>query len=263
MQGLGGSESSVPASDGHRPDPDLVAFERASLHFWRPHEQRPIGGWIWRYSNGGSQRANSVATLDDPGMELRQAIATAEMLYAERGAPAWFQVTEVSQPVGLDAELARRGYGINDACVTLALTLPEEASHLETDVEISETLSDAWFEAYADVITPDRRAQARAILGRVPGPRAFCALRRNGRVVATALAVALGPVARIKCVATLAAARRTGAAEKVMEAALGWAAGAGANRVGLGVTEANTAARALYTKLGFTIAGRYHIRARD
>ena len=56
------------------PDPDLEAIERVSIHFWRPHEQRMIGGWIWRYSNGGSQRANSVATLDEPGMDLDEAL---------------------------------------------------------------------------------------------------------------------------------------------------------------------------------------------
>ena len=81
--------------------------------------------------------------------------------------------------------------------------------------------------------------------------------------VVPALCVALGPIARIKCVATLAGARRTGAAEAVMHTAMSWAKSAGARRVALGVTEANGPARQLYAKLGFTLAGRYHIRARS
>jgi ribosomal protein S18 acetylase RimI-like enzyme len=245
------------------PDPDLEAIERVSIHFWRPHEQRMIGGWIWRYSSGGSQRANSVATLDEPGMDLDEAIATAEGLYRERGAPAWFQINEISRPQGLDRVLASRGYGVNDPCVTLARPLSTECPAPAPDTTIESDLTDAWFETYASVITPDRRAQARAILERVPAPRAFCALRRNGTIVATALCVALGPIARIKCVATLAGARRTGAGEAVMHTAMSWAAAAGARWVALGVTEANTPARRLYAKLGFTLAGRYHIRARS
>jgi ribosomal protein S18 acetylase RimI-like enzyme len=254
-----------PASSGSAPpgaDPDLEAIERASIRFWQPHEQRMIGGWIWRYSNGGSQRANSVATLDDPGMDLGEAIAVAERLYRERGAPAWFQVTEVSRPADLDRVLESRGYAVSDPCVTLAKSLGAEEAAAAPDTSIDSNLTDAWFETYASVITPDRRAQARAILERVPLPRAFCLLRRNGTPVATALCVVSGPIARIKCVATLAAARRTGAAEAVMQTALSWAAAAGARRAALGVTEANAPARALYAKLGFTLAGRYHIRAR-
>jgi GNAT superfamily N-acetyltransferase len=243
-------------------DPDLEAIERASIRFWQPHEQRMIGGWIWRYSNGGSQRANSVATLDEPGMELDQAIAVAERLYRERGAPAWFQVTEVSRPADLDRILESRGYAVSDPCVTLARPLGREEAAPAPDIAIDSNLTDGWFETYASVITPDRRAQARAILERVPLPRAFCMLRRNGIPVATALCVVSGPIARIKCVATLAAARRTGAAEAVMQTAMSWAASAGARRMALGVTEANAPARALYAKLGFTLAGRYHIRAR-
>src|SRR5262249_34267603 len=110
--------------------------------------------------------------------------------------------------------------------------------------------------------TPDRRAQARAILDRLPEPRAFLSYRRGNEVLATALCLTLGDVARVKCVATRAAARRTGAAEAVMRAAMAWATSPGGQTLGLGVTAENAPAQALYAKLGFTLLGRYHVRVK-
>lgn len=245
---------------------DLLAIEQASARLWLAHEQQPMGGWLWRYSHGGSQRANSVATLADPAMDVGRAIAAAELLYRKHGAPAWFQITEVSVPSGLDAELAKRGYVVRDRCETLAcvLSVPNLSSPSASgEIEMSSALTPAWFATYASTITPDRRAQAQAILERVPAPRAFCGLRRDGELIATTLCAVDGSVARIKCVATRDAARRTGAAEAVVRAALGWAARGGARIASLGLTATNTPAQTLYAKLGFTLAGRYHIRAKD
>src|SRR5262249_3070389 len=158
-----------------------------------------------------------------------RAIVAAEDLYRERGAPALFQITEVSGPAGLDAALAERGYGIQEHCTTLARPAVKdgEAAAIPAGVEVSKELTADWFDTYTSVITPDRRAQARAILDRLPEPRAFLSYRRGNEVLATALCLTLGDVARVKCVATRAAARRTGAAEAVMRAAMAWATSQG------------------------------------
>ena len=41
----------------------LLAIERAAVRAWPAGETRDVDGWLWRYSGGGSQRANSVSAL--------------------------------------------------------------------------------------------------------------------------------------------------------------------------------------------------------
>jgi ribosomal-protein-alanine N-acetyltransferase len=62
--------------------------------------------------------------------------------------------------------------------------------------------------------------------------------------------------AEILTLATAVAARRQGAGRRVLAAGLNWAAAAGATRVFLEVSEANAAAQALYTAVGFTLCGQ-------
>jgi len=240
----------------------LLAVERAAIRAWPALETRDIGGWLWRYSAGGSQRANSVAALADPGLDPEAAIDEAEALYADRGARPQFQITDAANPSDLDARLARRGYRFNDPCTTLAADLngntvmPAEAVFLRrADAE--------WFETYASVITANRKAVAPQILARVPAEAVFVGIRLGGRIAATTLVVLDCPVAIVECVATHPDARRQGAARLAMYAAMRWANDHGARIMALGAVAANAPAQALYAALGFRLVGRYHMRIKD
>lgn len=237
---------------------DLLAIERAGVKAWPALETVPIGGWLWRFSQGGSQRANSVSALADPGMDVERAIDEAEKRYAAKGAVAKFQITDVAVPGDLDERLARRGYLINDPCTTLAS--PLTGNEMPDGIEIADRVTPDWLDTYASVITPDRRKTAPMILEGIPAGSAFVLLRRNGRPVATTLAVVDGEASVVECVATREEARRTGAGDAVMRAAMAWACQRGARVMGLGAVAANAPAQALYRRLGFTLAGRYHTR---
>lgn len=237
---------------------DLLAIERAGVKAWPAIETAPIGGWLWRYSQGGSQRANSVSALADPGMDAERAIDEAERLYAAKGASPRFQITDAAVPRDLDDRLARRGYQINDPCTTLAVRL--SPGEIPGHVEIADRVTTEWFETYASVITPDRRKTAPMILAGIPPGSAFCLLRRAGKPVATTLAVVDGAASVVECVATREEARRSGAGDAVMRAAMAWAYDRGARVMGLGAVATNTPAQGLYRRLGFVLAGRYHTR---
>lgn len=240
----------------------LAALESAGVKAWPALETADLGGWLWRYSSGGSQRANSVATLAFDGRDVAAAIADVEARYRRVGAAPRFQITGAAVPSDLDALLAARGYRINDPCTTLARAIaPDEA--WPDGAETTETPTPDWLAVYGSVLTEDRARVAPRILARVPRPRAFCAVRRDGRVVSTALAVADGPVAVAECVATAADVRRQGAAAAVMQAVAAWAARQGAHTLTLGAVATNIAAQQLYARSGFTRAGLYHIRVLD
>src|SRR5262249_26598064 len=81
---------------------ELLAIERAAVAAWPALETADIDGWLWRYSGGGSQRANSVSPLRFRGSDVEGAIATAEARYRARGATPMFQICDVNVPVNLD-----------------------------------------------------------------------------------------------------------------------------------------------------------------
>ena len=237
----------------------LLRIEKASVHAWPALEAAPLEGWLWRYSDGGSQRANSVSTLEFNGVDVDAALDEAERKYAERGKSAMFQISNVSAPADLDARLHARGYRINDPCLTLVQEIAKGEA-CPAGVEHFATATPEWFDCYASVITPERRRIAPQILARIPAGRTFCALRRDGRIVATALGVVLDDVLIAECVATLAEARGGGAASAVMRGLASWGVARGCKFSALQVLVNNVPAQALYASLGYKEHGRYHLR---
>ncbi len=238
----------------------LLRIERAGVNAWPALETADLQGWLWRYSDGGSQRANSVSALAFRGTNLETAIDEAERRYASRGVKTMFQVSDVAAPSNLDKRLEARGYRINDPCITLVKSI--EAAAAVDGVTCDATVTPDWFECYASVITPERRRIAPQILERVPKDAAFCALRRGGRIVATALAVPTGDIVIAECVATVADARGTGAASSVMRGLEAWAAQRGCRTAALQALAHNAPAQALYSRLGYRARGGYHLRVK-
>lgn len=238
---------------------EVVAIECAAVHAWPAAEVRNIGGWLWRYSGGSSQRANSVSTLKFEGDNVTAAIREAEALYRARGAPSRFQVgSRILAPPGLDRQLEAAGYRRHEPVTTLAKRLAGPPA--DQPPESSDRPDDDWMEVYLSNISPDRRAAAGDILAAVPEPRAFLALRRKGQVVATALAVLCGEVVIAECVGTRAEARRTGAATDAMACVETWGIRHGARIAALQAVTANAPAQALYTALDYSPVGGYHYR---
>ena len=60
---------------------DRVRMERAHVLAWPALNTAIIDGWLWRSSGGGSNRANSVSTIDFHGADLEAAIAEVESRY--------------------------------------------------------------------------------------------------------------------------------------------------------------------------------------
>jgi GNAT superfamily N-acetyltransferase len=229
---------------------EQVRMERAHVHAWPALRTARVDGWLWRSSGGGSQRANSVSTIDFAGTRLETALAAAEALYRAQKAPARFQTYDQSSPPGLEDALLNRGYQPADPTTTMFRPLtpgpqPDSVRHQDSPWP-------GWLDVYLDAITPNRRDVNRVILDSIPAPRAFFACCHNGEVVATALCVIAFRCAVIECVATRPASRRQGFSRTVLRGLLGWAATQDADLAGLQVTTANMPAIRLYSGLGFS-----------
>ncbi len=230
-------------------DATLRALERLHVRAWPALETDRINGWLWRWSGGGSQRANSVSTIDFIGNDAAAALDRVEARYRAKQSPSRLQTFDFSRPAELPAMLTARGYAIDEATLTmLAIASPDPPP---PEVAIANDPTPEWFAIYLEAITENRRAVNRDILRRIPDPRAFIVVRRGGRAISTALGVVAGGFAVAECVATAEAARGQRGAETAMRALMAWAASLGAHNVGLQVVDENHSAIALYRRLGF------------
>ena len=230
-------------------DDDIRRIERLHVRAWPAFETADIHGWLWRYSGGASQRANSVSTVDFTGNDPAAALDEAEARYRARDAIVRLHTYDLSAPAGIMDLLQARGYRGGETTLTMAKAV--ETSNPPDDVEVAATPNAEWQEVYLGAISESRRSVNARILGAVPQPCGFFSCRRAGQVISTGLCVADGDFAVIECMATRAEARRQGGADAVLKSLEAWAAERGVKTLALQAVADNTAAIPLYTRFGF------------
>ena len=219
---------------------------------WPPAEFREAGPWLLRRGEGGGQRVSAASTEDQ----------AADLAPAEQAMRAWGQVPLFRINPGqtqLDARLGAAGYAVKDPVVLYLAPVAALADGRDETVTVFRVTSplaiidEIWG---AGGIGPGRRA----VMERPKGPRITLLGRADDRPVGVAFVAIDGDIAMIHAIEVAQPHRRKGAGEILLRGAASFAAEHGAAWLALAVTEANAPARALYEKLGMTLAGRYHYR---
>ena len=218
---------------------------------WPPAEITVRDGWCLRRGAGGGKRVSAASAA--PGGDVAA---------AEAAMRAWDQQPMFRLIPGedaLDADLAARGYALVDpvalyAAPAGALAAPAPKGQSVYHAKIRPALmEEIWAEGG---IGPARLD----VMDRAVGARMFLMARLGDRPCGAAFVALDGDVAMIHAIEVQPAMRRQGAARLMIEAAAAFAQAQGAHWLTLAVTEANAPARALYERLGMTVAGNYHYR---
>lgn len=231
----------------------IAAVERACAETWPAPERQWLGDWLLRAGSGWTFRANTVLPLGEPGPELDTALAEVTAWYADRGLPPGFAVP-VPLSKRLVTALVERGWQAKDEVMVMTAPLAALAGDA-TEVAVTDKPGEDWL-AMALAGYDRVPAAARTVLGSGPD-RGFAELRRDGRLLACGRGAISGDFAVLSRIEVDVSVRRQGLGRRVMAGLAAWAEARGATTVCVQVTSHNTAALALYEKLGFTVHHRY------
>ena len=225
-------------------------FEEASANGHPPLDVLLYDGWLLRFSEGVTGRANSVSVLYPSTVGLPEKIAYCEERYAARGLPCLFKVTDVDGE--LEQLLLDRGYSaVTPTDVMLRglgdFPFPETADLVFTDAA-------EWFPryfAFEETADPHRRDVLRRIHSKVAVDTLYGTLFHEGKPAACASGAVERGYMLLQNVVVDPSLRGRGLGRKLCEGMLARAREAGARHAYLQVVRKNAAALKLYENLGF------------
>ncbi|MGL4574107.1 MAG: GNAT family N-acetyltransferase [Burkholderiaceae bacterium] len=266
----------------------LARIEEAGLNASAPPQQLLYDGWLLRFSPGKAKRARCVNAIAPGQLPLAEKLAHMQDFFAGHKLPAMVRITPFAQPQDLDAQLHALGWQQFDDTRVMTSDLASFAA-LEGDHAISRRvfsqnalempaniasfglkLEQPTVMAFADIVgtlrgspAEQRRAHAQRLAASPVTYEPFALTDARGVGVACGQVAREGTLVGVYDVFVREDWRGKGVAAALTTRMLTHAVKQGARTAYLQVDANNTAARAVYTKLGFADAYGYWYRAID
>lgn len=236
--------------------------EETCLNAWPAVRQVLLRGWVLRFSEGLSRRANSANPLRADGRDIDALIPDCEALYQRQNLPTIFRLPSIFEP-GLDQRLAPLGYGSEgESCVVYGDIAAIEAAR-DPEVQLLSHPTRKWLAAMAALQNHSMEQSRiyRRIVGAIAVPAMFAALPVDGEPAALAYGAIHDGLLCYESVVTDARRQRRGYARRIIASLAAWAGDQRAEGACLEVEAGNAPALALYDRLGLkTELYRYHYR---
>jgi N-acetylglutamate synthase len=228
-------------------------LEELSLNAWPALQTAVYDGWLLRFADGYTRRANSVNPLYPGALDPAEKIGRCEAVYAARGQDIVFKLTDAAEPVDLDALLEQQGYRREAPTSVQTLDLGALAPPPSVDAAGDAAVTDAWLDDFGRLngVAERHRPTMRRMLGGLIPSACFMALRDGGETVAVGLAVRDHGHVGLFDIVTAPERRGQGFGTALVHQLLAWGQAGGAHTAYLQVMRDNAPALRLYARLGF------------
>lgn len=239
----------------------ILLYEELSLNANPALQSQLYDGWILRFANGYTNRANSINPLYPSIGNLQEKIVECEKRYFAHGLPAVYKLTSGS---GQDIDKALDGRGYTTVTPTYVMDMKLQGKNFSSgDFAMTSHADDAWlsayftFNRYTDSVTMET---AKQIINNVKNTMICGRVIKNGTPVACGSAVLERGYAALLNIVVDESRRGKGYGTEICESLLSAAKRLGAHTAYLQVVQDNTKAVNLYTKLGYTVSYAYWYR---
>ena len=244
----------------------IQTVEERSLNAWPSLQQLLDDGWILRFANGYTRRANSVNPMYGETQEVRHKIRRCTQRYLDRNLRPVFRITPLAYPPNLDELLDTLGFSRQSPTSVQILDLASLPAPATDTLQIWSEFSPEWEEHFVQLNGhyAAQRDTHQAILRNIVPEKCFAALSdAKGKVVACGLGVGENDYVGLFDIITAQHARRKGYGQALILNILDWAKRKGAKKAYLSVEIGNRPALNLYAKLGFLEIYRYWYRVKE
>jgi RimJ/RimL family protein N-acetyltransferase len=240
----------------------VTNIEELSLNAWASLQTVLYDGWIIRFANGYTKRANSVNPLYPSNVNVADKLQFCENLYREKGLPIVFKITPSVYPGNLDDILKENGYKKDSPTSVQTVNLETTNFQLSSEANIQENPSSEWLENFcrmSSISEIQKEALQKILLNIVPS-HCFVSIKSSGKVIACGLGVLQSGYIGLFDIVTDKDFRNRGYGNKIVKSILAWGKQWGAKNAYLQVMLDNAPALYLYSSIGFTERYQYWYR---
>ncbi|MBA9084249.1 ribosomal protein S18 acetylase RimI-like enzyme [Fontibacillus solani] len=240
-------------------------IEELSLNNWPALSTLLYDGWVLRFANGYTKRANSINPIHYSTCNLEHKIAECEQIYTLNNLPAIYKITPFIHPVHLDHILENKGYSLIDLSSILTLNLDHIREPSLDSVKINTQRNAEWVDHFCRLnqVEDKNRDTMEQMLSNIKTKKGFISLYYEGKVVACGLGVIEREYIGLYDIITDIEYRNRGFGEQLLLNLLKWGCENGAKYSYLAVVMNNIPALQLYSKIGYLEAYRYWYRVKD
>lgn len=241
--------------------------EELSLNHWPPLSTLLYDGWVLRFAEGYTKRANSIQPLYASTCELYEKIAVCEQMYSTNRLPTIYKITPFVCPAHLDSVLEKAGYSIADPTSVQVLQLDSirEPRAISGTVTTNERVTSDWVAQLCRLnnVADTNRNAMEQMLANIRTKAGFVSLYFAEQVVACGFGVIERGYIGLYDIVTDKSYRNRGFGEQMILHLLQWGKEHGARYSYLAVVRNNEPARKLYSKIGYSEMYSYWYRVKD
>lgn len=232
----------------------IKIVEDLSLNAWPSHQIQIYDGWLLRFSYFYTHRTNCIEQIGPSSIPLRDKLDYCEELYDAWGTPAIYKITPLLDS-SFDQKLMERGY--HTAHITQVMTLDFQKRPgfaASPEVVLKSGISREWLSALFSMKGMTNRIHRQIVpsmYAAIPKETIAACVYRNHKIIATGLAILDRDYAGIYAIHVHEQYRGQGIGRAVCTSLLFAAMERGASSAYLQVVKGNTAAKKLYSSLGF------------
>lgn len=242
----------------------LRIIEEISFNAWTSLQQNFDDGWILRFADGYTKRANSINPIYPGKKNIEEKIHRCQQIYLNKNLKPVFRITPLADDK-LDLTLANAGYDKKDVSSVQTLDLLSVEPQSTTSVKIWTELEQEWLDnlVHLAAIPLQNWDALTGILLNIIPQKCFALLEKENQIVACGLGVLERQYIGLFEIVTAQNKQRRGYAKELILNILNWGKQKQATQAYLQVVLNNQPAVNLYAKLGFKESYQYFYRIKE